>query len=94
MQPQVLIYLHLNLVTRDNDFHVGGARVRGIVGPTQPMKLSEMLVVNETQTTAIRQKIAGYFAHKYWRQRGIPVPLASNHPFFSNPPTGDVFFWY
>ncbi len=72
--------------TVDNDLHVGGYRLGNSLIGGPPMILSEMLVVNQTQTTETRQKIAGYFAHKYWRERHLPVPLASNHPYFSFPP--------
>jgi len=36
---------------------------------------------------AERQKLEGYLADKFWRQRGVAVPLFSGHPYFSSPPT-------
>ena len=36
---------------------------------------------------AERQKLEGYLADKFWRQRSVAVPLLSGHPYFSSPPT-------
>jgi microcystin-dependent protein len=38
-------------------------------------------------SVAERQKWEGYAADKFWRQRGVAVPLLSGHPYYTSPPT-------
>ncbi len=69
--------------TVDNNLLVGGIRhVGSLVASVAGMHSSEMIVVNQPQSMETRQKMAGYFAHKYWRKRGYPVPLSRTHPYF------------
>lgn len=50
------------------------------------IKLSEFAILeNPSQDTIDR--VYGIFAHRWWRLAGQAVPLPTNHPYYSSPPT-------
>lgn len=62
---------------------IGGQTVSdGIIGVSVPQDLAELVAVPAALSTADRQKVEGYLAHKW----GLSESLPADHPYKSAPP--------
>lgn len=62
---------------------IGGQTVSdGIIGVSVPQDLAELIVVPAALSTADRQKVEGYLAHRW----GLSESLPADHPYKSAPP--------
>lgn len=51
------------------------------------VSVAAWLVEYRAISGADRERYEGYLADRYWRVRGVAVPLDSGHPYYSTPPT-------
>jgi hypothetical protein len=49
--------------------------------------LSEFIVIPKVLSTDERNRAEGILAHRWWRLAGQSIPLATDHPYYTSPPT-------
>ena len=64
------------------NFRLGDISIQNLT-----MKFKEVIHIAGVFDQTIYDKLTGYLADKWWRQRGQPVPLSPGHPYYLNPPT-------
>jgi hypothetical protein len=68
-------------------YRIGAAMYgTGELGEPWPGPIYEIVAINGEATTAVRERIEGYLAHKW----GLAGLLPSNHPFKTIPPLADI----
>lgn len=71
-------------MTADVFYLFTGGATNFIISPAA--KVKELWVFPSLLLSEDRVRMEGYLAHNNWRIYGQPVPLPSNHPYFSVPP--------
>ena len=66
----------------DSDLHFGALRVNGALIYSPAIKFAEIVVSSTLLSTANRQKLEGYLAHKW----GLTANLPADHPYKTNAP--------
>jgi hypothetical protein len=69
--------------TVDSDLHIGAVRSGGNVAYSPAIKFAEVIVSSTLLSTADRQRIEGYLAHKW----GLTANLPNDHPYKTAAPT-------